>query len=228
MIKDFITNHNLIIDDMKEYITNYPSTHDYLLHKFTNSQFEYKIFAGPIECYKKFKISPEEVPYSIQEHEFRITCLQEEIDELIVAKHVNIKHEVIDAIVDLLFFAVGTVYRKDLILESTISYPAFNHANLLKLSLNHKDDLLQGFIVYASEYVKSIKEYDNAALYNLISLCYIYLSNEYNSDIEPYYERVTAANLSKELGSLPKRGSFALDLVKPEGWKPPSFEGLSL
>ena len=41
-----------------------------------------------------------------------------------------------------------------------------------------------------------------------------------------YYERVTLANLSKELGALPKRGSFSIDLVKPEGWQAPNFIGL--
>ena len=36
---------------------------------------------------------------------------------------------------------------------------------------------------------------------------------------EEAYGRVMRANVSKEVGANKKRGSFALDLVKPEGWE---------
>lgn len=43
---------------------------------------------------------------------------------------------------------------------------------------------------------------------------------------EEAFTRVMDANLAKELGANQKRGGFALDLVKPEGWKPANLEDL--
>ena len=40
------------------------------------------------------------------------------------------------------------------------------------------------------------------------------------------FRRVNAANAAKELGPLTKRGSFELDLVKPEGWTAPDLRDL--
>ncbi len=37
-------------------------------------------------------------------------------------------------------------------------------------------------------------------------------------------EAVVEANMKKELGPLTKRGSFKLDLIKPEGWEPPDLD----
>lgn len=43
---------------------------------------------------------------------------------------------------------------------------------------------------------------------------------------EEAFERVMAANLNKEVGPNEKRDSFALDLVKPEGWQPADLSDL--
>lgn len=40
------------------------------------------------------------------------------------------------------------------------------------------------------------------------------------------YSRVMAANMTKELGPNDKRGSFELDLVKPEDWVAPDLRDL--
>ncbi len=43
---------------------------------------------------------------------------------------------------------------------------------------------------------------------------------------EEAYARVMTANMKKELGANDKRGSFELDLVKPEGWEAPELSDL--
>lgn len=43
---------------------------------------------------------------------------------------------------------------------------------------------------------------------------------------EEGFNRVMDANMKKELGANQKRGSFALDLVKPEGWTAPNHDDL--
>ena len=74
--------------------------------------------------------------------------------------------------------------------------------------------------------IKNDLKYQNK-IDQIIATVLTFLLNEYDREmILEYYERVTQANLSKELGSLPKRGSFSIDLIKPEGWKAPTFEGL--
>lgn len=43
---------------------------------------------------------------------------------------------------------------------------------------------------------------------------------------EEAYDRVMFANMMKEVGKNQKRGSFALDLVKPKNWKAPCHKDL--
>lgn len=46
------------------------------------------------------------------------------------------------------------------------------------------------------------------------------------SVFEEAFERVMHANMQKQLGANTKRGSFNIDLVKPDGWKAPDLEDL--
>lgn len=48
----------------------------------------------------------------------------------------------------------------------------------------------------------------------------------YLAVFEEAFMRVQQANLQKEVGQNQKRGNFQLDLVKPEGWKPPQLHDL--
>lgn len=100
----------------------------------------------------------DKVPFSPAEKQFRITAMQEELDEYAEA---TTPHDELDALVDLIVFALGTVDRQQ---WTTVFDEAFN--------------------------------------------------------------RVMQANLNKQLGPNTKRGSFQLDLVKPEGWQPPTLEDL--
>ncbi len=43
---------------------------------------------------------------------------------------------------------------------------------------------------------------------------------------EEAYNRVMTANMQKEVGENAKRGSFAIDLIKPEGWEAPDHSDL--
>lgn len=211
-------------------------------HMYENAApfYDYCFFDGPVKCYDKFGIGPDQVEYSNEEHKFRLACLREEHTELKAAVVAGDKFETIDAIVDLLFFAIGTSYRSGTLNKTRQYYHLYNSQSIFHIMraarlVEYKSNINK-FIVVADEY---INELSACSIYapityqehvdKIISLCIVYLLSEYNVDmITQYYDRVTAANLSKELGSLPKRGSFALDLRKPEGWKAPSFDGLDV
>lgn len=109
-----------------------------------------------IEMHKHFKIS--DVAFSLEEKQFRIAAMKEELQEYIDA--INPEDE-LDALVDLIVFALGTVDRQG---WSNVFDTAFN--------------------------------------------------------------RVMVANMAKQVGPQQKRGSFALDLVKPEGWEPADLTDL--
>ena len=110
------------------------------------------------DMHNKFKISSKEIPFSEQEKDFRYICMAEELGEYMDAKT---EEDELDALVDLVVFALGTVERQGML-------HVFNEA----------------------------------------------------------FNRVITANMKKELGENKKRGSFAIDLVKPDGWEAPDLTDL--
>lgn len=107
----------------------------------------------------QFGITNEDLPtFSQEEKTFRITAMLEEIEEYAYAETID---DELDAIIDLIVFALGTLER-------------------------------QGLLPIA----------------------------------EKSFNRVMVANCNKKLGPNTKRGSFALDLVKPERWTAPQFRDL--
>lgn len=110
------------------------------------------------QMHTKFGITSEQVPFSKTEKEFRICAMREEIDEYIESET---KEDELDAIVDLVVFALGTLERQGM-----------------------------------------LEVFDEA------------------------FKRVMIANCKKEIGQNQKRGSFQLDLVKPEGWTAPDLSDL--
>lgn len=61
------------------------------------------------EMHKKFGITPDKVTFYQAEKEFRIMCLREEIQEY---EDANNPADELDALVDLMVFALGTVDRQ--------------------------------------------------------------------------------------------------------------------
>lgn len=110
------------------------------------------------QMHTKFGITSEQVPFSKTEKEFRICAMQEELDEY---KEAETKEDQLDAIVDLVVFALGTLERQGM-----------------------------------------LEVFDEA------------------------FKRVMIANCKKEIGQNQKRGSFQLDLIKPEGWTAPDLSDL--
>lgn len=110
------------------------------------------------QMHTKFGITSEQVPFSKTEKEFRICAMQEELDEY---KEAETKEDELDALVDLVVFAIGTAERQGM-----------------------------------------LEVFDEA------------------------FKRVMIANCKKEIGQNQKRGSFQLDLVKPEGWTAPDLSDL--
>lgn len=111
------------------------------------------------QMHKQFGISFNDLDYfSIDEKLFRTSAMLEEVNEFLVAKK---PEDELDAMVDLIVFALGTVER-------------MGHADVF----------------------------------------------------EEAFKRVMESNMSKTLGPNQKRGSFSLDLQKPEGFKPANLEDL--
>ena len=81
------------------------------------------------DMHYKFGITHKHVPFSPEEKAFRITAMQEELDEYVVAD--NLEDE-LDAMIDLIVFALGTIERQGLL---DVFVPAYNRvmeANLAK------------------------------------------------------------------------------------------------
>ena len=119
--------------------------------------------------HEKFGMSSKDVPFSAEEKKFRVIAMREEIEEYENSNNYVDGEETrimgladeLDAMVDLIVFAMGTVERQGML-------PIFEEA------------------------------------FNL----------------------VMRANCQKEVGPNQKRGSFELDLVKPEGWVAPDLKPL--
>ena len=110
------------------------------------------------EMHSKFGITSNQVGFSSQEKTFRVMAMEEEIQEF---EDASAKEDELDALVDLVVFALGTAERQGLL-----------------------------------------------------------------GVFEQAFNRVMDANMKKEIGQNQKRGSFKLDLVKPEGWVAPDLKDL--
>ncbi len=68
---------------------------------------------------------------------------------------------------------------------------------------------------------------DLDALVDLIVFAFVVVDRMGFSDVfEEAFNRVMDANCKKKPGANKKRGSFPIDLVKPEGWKAPVLDDL--
>lgn len=187
-------------------------------------------FTGPVKTYIHFGLAPSDIPYSDEERTFRVNCLNEEYEEFINAVNDNNRDEKTDAIVDLLIFAIGTSYRMDLLSNSIECYPVINCSAAqygFTLSCSHMDEVHIKSLGFILDQLNSSNRNDIFVIDQLIAYCIHYLSaNEKESTLFEYYDRVVTANMSKVVGPMSKRGSFAIDLVKPEGWTAPNFKGI--
>ena len=199
-----------------------------------NLEFEKIVFEGPIKTYIKFGLSPEEIEYTEEEREFRITCLNEELNEFILACDNNDHDEKVDALVDLLIFSIGTSYRMNNIVNTLERYKTINVHSISdyfsdlynkKFDLVKYNDLvIKDTLSFLIEQFDSKTRNDIYILNQIVAYC-IHALKQYEpiEILKPYYNMVVEANMNKTVGPLSKRGSFAIDLVKPEGWQAPSL-----
>jgi len=88
------------------------------------------------QMHSKFKMTPGHVPFSQEEKKFRIACMQEELDEY---KEANTFEDELDAIVDLVVFALGTSCRQDTLHVFETAFDRVMDANMKKkLGPNNK------------------------------------------------------------------------------------------
>ena len=159
------------------------------------------------QTYKKFGIDFKNGPrFNAEEAAFRFVCMKEELDEFYESTE---RHDKLDAIIDLLYFVYGTAERQ--------FGPVEFDARTTSPDISYKQRIENW--------------YANQTLYNLEIVAGIVFDLQYKmgfSDeaMKTAFRRVNAANAAKELGPLTKRGSFELDLVKPEGWTAPDLRDL--
>lgn len=102
-----------------------------VLREIEQDQYPKGLLQQVKDMHKKFEISAEDTPFGgVEEYTFRTKCMQEEIDEFWKA---NTKVDQLDALVDLMIFALGTVERLGF---SEVFYTAFERvmqANMKKV-----------------------------------------------------------------------------------------------
>lgn len=164
-----------------------------ILKKYNDNEVDVVIFGGPIRCYSKFQITPRDVTYSDEEHTFRIACLKEELRELKDAINENNAPETIDALVDLLIFAIGTSYRTGNVFRSLLAYQ--NHATSVGYLIHqHAKDTntsaVKAVHYVAESFVNELQhlDYRHSAKYQnkidqIIATVLTFLLNEFDRDM---------------------------------------------
>lgn len=151
--------------------------------------------------YTKYNINFEKnIIFTNEEHKFRVSCLKEEWNEYLES---IAREDSLDALVDLLYFVFGTIERQ-VGIENFIFKEVYTDAlinDIINKYSETKDIYLMNDLIYA--------------IYSLV------LFNHFGDIFEEAFKRVNEANMKKEIGTLQKRGSFQLDLIKPMGWKSP-------
>lgn len=93
------------------------------------------------EMHTKFGITSEKVKFSDEEKKFRICAMQEELDEY---KEANSKEDELDALVDLVVFALGTAERQGLLPVFEEAFQRVMYKNCQKeIGTNQKRDSFQ-------------------------------------------------------------------------------------
>jgi len=88
------------------------------------------------KMYSKFNIAPHEVKFTDKEKQFRIAAMLEEIEEY---RESDTREEELDALVDLVVFALGTLYRQGMLHVFEEAFKRVMAANLYKkLGANQK------------------------------------------------------------------------------------------
>ena len=81
------------------------------------------------DMHLKFGITHKHVKWTDEEKDFRIIAMQEELDEYIDAET---KEDELDALLDLVIFAIGTAERQGMLDVFEEGYKRVMHANCLK------------------------------------------------------------------------------------------------
>jgi len=81
------------------------------------------------KMHEKFGITPDKVDFSPREKEFRIEAMQEELDEY---KDSTTKADELDALVDLVVFALGTAERQGMLHVFEEAFTRVMVANMMK------------------------------------------------------------------------------------------------
>lgn len=95
-----------------------------------------------IKMHEKFNLTPEQVQWTEEEKQFRIKAMLEEISEF---KESETREDQLDALVDLVVFALGTAYRMDFYDVFDIAFIRVMKSNRMKeVGANHNKSETRG------------------------------------------------------------------------------------
>lgn len=101
------------------------------------------MFQDIIDFHEKFKVEPK--PYEVQthhDHNYRIGFMEEELNEYITARNNNNKPEMLDALVDLVYVALGTAYMYGWAFDE--AWRRVHSANMEKIKVKSAADSKRG------------------------------------------------------------------------------------
>lgn len=169
------------------------------------------------QVYIHFGFTLDDIPnYDIIEHQFRISSINEELDELYEAWGIyKNKDEILDALVDLSMFLVGTSYRSN---TMSLMVDSFNVSDNKPISDYNK--LIEIIGKEVIELDKSYLDEDYpliiAGMLKNILQFVPYKFEE--SDFIDHTIKVKQSQFKKQVGSNGKRGNFPFDLIKDQNW----------
>lgn len=166
------------------------------------------MYMNVVDFHEKFKLPPSVSRSNLPEGmwDFRLICAMEESKEL---EEATKPVDILDALIDLAYFSIGTVY---------ICGCTLYDLNPVKYEFTF--DELKAFHKFGDGFDELVK--GNALFFVDVAYACRYHARQMNWDFDRPWMKVHLANMSKIRAKRPedsKRGS-GFDVVKPIGWRP--------
>jgi predicted HAD superfamily Cof-like phosphohydrolase len=178
-----------------------------------------KAAEGVIAFHKKFDLKPVSEGGK-PEFKLRYDRLVEELDEIKEAQEAGDKAKFLDALVDTIYIAVGTLYLYDHTdwFANTFNYPVQPGMEPCSFMNRFNAEELYGYF--------SDKEHEHCRhLPALVNNIIVWCAN-HNWPLDEAWDEVQKANMAKERAKPDASNSkhkSGQDIVKPEGWQEPNI-----
>ena len=106
------------------------------------------------KMHEKYNITHDEIEFSARENSFRVTAMQEELDEYIFSTK---DEEKVDALIDLIIFAMGTIERLGYLDIFEDAFEAIMKSNMTKkVGKNEKRDNFELDLIKTDEWEPAV------------------------------------------------------------------------